>query len=139
MTTESNTIANPFGRGDTVVIPAGTVVHRPTHPDPSMRSKTLTRKQTVTLFSATPGWVERTYYTTMRDGSVAEAGMVVLPQVSWAGSGGYWCDVQVTPELCAANGVAVPELPYQDEDSAQRARLACVPSYGRGYTDAWRD
>lgn len=121
----TNTVHTPFRKGDTLTLPKGTVVHST---NPSKRQYTLQRAQTITVFSSCSGWV-----VTDR---VGERGAVYLPTLTWPGTGGYWCDVQVTPELCAAVGVIAPELPGQDGKLGY-TELDVVPSYDDGYTNRW--
>ena len=61
----------------------------------------------------------------------------MLPSICWAGSGGYWQYAQVTPALCAANGIDMPAIP-QDLRDYYGTRLDVEPSYDEGYTDQWR-
>ena len=113
------------------MIPKGTRIHTTMNGDKNR--KTAGRKHTVKAVTAGGGWVD-----TMNDHKHG-AGYVVLPTVTWAGESGYWHDAQVTPELCAANGVDVPTLPTPDEDRLTGARLDVIPSYGPGYDNTWRD
>lgn len=120
-------ITNPLDTDNKVVIPKGTVI-RTTHPTAGP-VRVAARKQTVSLYGVSPGWIDREY---------DNEGGVIFPTVSWAGAGGYWCDVQVTPELAAANGVKLPELPVPDENGRiDRYHLAVTPSYEDGYTNRW--
>lgn len=123
---ESNAISNPFVKGDTVIIPKGTVVHST---NPSKSEYVTKRNQKVNVFMAGNGWVETDRY-------YGDVGMVKLPRVSWAGTGGYWCDVQVTPEFLAANGHEPAQLPGQD-GKINHTTLDVIPSYDDGYTDKW--
>lgn len=90
----------PFNRGDKVVIPAGAVVQST---NPSRREKKLTRAQTVTVTHTFDGYVNA------HDAKFF--GQYKLPEISWAGSGGYWMNAQVTPELCERNSVEFPPPP----------------------------
>lgn len=121
----NNWIENPFTSGSVVRLPAGTVVRRPTKPRSEGQSdrQALTRAQTVKVHHATPGWVDRWGEHTGRPGTV------MLPTISWAGSGGYWVDVKVTPELCEAAGIPIPELPAYDPQVDSYSE----PQYGLGY------
>lgn len=118
-----NLIVNPFARGSQVLIPAGTPL-RSTHP----RRKGVyhsKRAQTITVHHTSDGHID--LWNDYRNGF----GYVLLPQATWPGAGGYWVDVKVTPELCVANLVLVPELPVlSDYDSR---RLDVEPAYGPGY------
>lgn len=118
-----NVIVSPFARGQEVVIPAGTPL-RSTHPrkDGVYYSK---RAQTVTVHHTSPGYVD--LWNDHKNGR----GFVLLPTLTWPGTGGYWVDVKVTPELCKINSVDVPVLPKHDE--YDRDRLDTVPAYGTGY------
>lgn len=120
-----NSISSPFRRNDTVILSKGTVVRST---NPSKRSYVLTRAQRIIVRMSSPGYV-------MLDGG-EDRGKVHLPTLTWAGTGGYWCDVQVTPELCEANDVGVPELPGQDGRIGHTA-LNVIPSYDEGYTNRW--
>lgn len=129
-------ITNPFDpesrghatvRGRKVVIPKGTVI-RTTHPQ-NGPVRVAKRTQIVTLHHAMWGWIDREYNT---------EGRVIFPTITWAGASGYWCDVQVTPELAAANSVELPALPKPDEDGRLDGyRLAVIPSYDNDYTNRW--
>lgn len=121
--TGQNTIAAPFHRRQRVLIPAGTPL-RSTHPsrDGVYLSK---RAQTVTVHHTSDGHVD------LWDDRENGRGYVVLPQVTWAGAGGYWVDAKVTPEFCEANGIEMPPLP--DLDPFQQGRLDVEPAYGEGY------
>ncbi|TXH11003.1 MAG: hypothetical protein E6R04_03375 [Spirochaetes bacterium] len=106
-------IDNPFSRGDTARIPAGTVVRTTRSARPRY---VLSKAQTVQIAHANKGHINR-------HESRLTAGTVLLPEIVWAGTGGYWCRVQVTPELAALNGKALPQLPPRD------ARLDVDPDY----------
>lgn len=117
-----NIIRNPFTKGDKVRLPAGTVVHTM---HPSRDSYTLQRAQTIIVHHTSDGYVnvfDRRSF-----------GQVVIPELTWAGTGGYWNRVQVTPELCVINEVAIPKLP--DSDAYGISRLDTTPSYD--YSNAW--
>lgn len=58
-------------------------------------------------------------------------GYVILPTLTWPGTGGYWCSVKITPELCEALGIEVPALP--ELDRIDRDGLDTGPQYGAGY------
>lgn len=117
-----NTLRNPFTKGDQVRLPAGTIVHTM---HPSRHSYTLRRAQTITVHHTSDGYVN----VFDRRGF----GQTVLPELTWAGTGGYWNRVQVTPELCVINEVAIPKLP--DSDAYGISRLDTAPSYD--YSNAW--
>lgn len=123
-----NSISNPFGQGSEVLLPQGTVVHST---NPSKGEYVLKRSQTVTVHHCVGGYVNLDNY---RD--FGGRGFVYLPMITWPGTGGYWCDVQITPELCEFNGVPVPELPGQDGNCGNYA-LDVIPSYQDGYTNRW--
>jgi hypothetical protein len=107
-----NRIPNPFIRGQEVVIPAGTPVR---HRGDVRLSR---RTQTITVFSTSNGWLDLW-------GDRHDRGAAILPTITWPGSGGYWSDVQVTPELVEANGLtAMPEAAY---DTAYEGRLDASP------------
>lgn len=116
---------NPFQRGDEVVIPAGTPI-RSTHP--TRKFVVSKRSQVVSVSHAFDFYIDTSYR--------EEAGRLKFATVSWAGAGGYWRDAQVTPELLAANGKELPELPGQD-GMAGSCQLVVIPSFDEGYTDRW--
>lgn len=129
-------IVNPFDpnragsvavRGRKVTIPAGTII-RTTHPQ-NGPVRVAKKTHTVTLHMAADGWIDRAH---------GSEGKVIFPTISWAGAGGYWCDVQVTPELAAANGIELPDLPQPDEDGRiGMHRMVVAPTYEDGYTNRW--
>jgi hypothetical protein len=121
-----NSIGNPFRQGDNVLIPENTLI-RSTHPQ--QKERRSGRNQTVKVTMSHDGWVETDSYH-------GDLGKVMLPVITWAGSGGYWCDVQVTPELAAVNDVPTPELPGRDGIIYQ-TNLDVIPSYDDGYTNRW--
>lgn len=86
--TEGMLIENPFAQGDELNLPRGTAV-RSTHP--SRYAYTTTRRQTVTVRYADPGyWLDN---------------RAKLPQVEWVGADGYHRNAQVTADLLRVNGV----------------------------------
>lgn len=89
------------GEPPVVTLPAGTIVES-MHPRAAGR-KVLTRRQQVRVHHLNPGRIRQIAERTDADFD--------LPTITWPGTGGYWVTAQVTPELCAANGVAMPELP----------------------------
>lgn len=93
-----NQIPSPFTRGQQAHIPAGVTV-RSTNPSTPRRVTKTTR--TVTLRDASPGWVDT-------HGTHSPRGAVVLPLLTWAGGGGYWQEVRVTPQVLHANGITEP-------------------------------
>lgn len=127
MTTESASgrIPNPVAKGDTIVIPKGTVIHT-THP--SGRVQVSKRAQTITVSHTLDGWVSRERH---------NAGKVLLPTVTWPGTGGYWRDVQLTKAVLEANGLELPTPPGQD-GYISSTPLLVVPSYEDGYTNEWK-
>lgn len=78
----------PVRKGQQLIIPAGSTIRRRGVNSVSKRT------QSVTVFSAFSG-----YLTEGRDGM-----KLVPPMVSWAGSGGYWADCNVTAAVLEANG-----------------------------------
>lgn len=123
ITRTPNTITSPFTRGQKVLIPAGTRL-RSTHPgkDGVYLSK---RAQTVTVHHTSPGHVD------LWNDHKKGVGFVCLPTLTWPGTGGYWVDARITPELCEVNGVEVPALPTFDRYDEDR--LDVLPAYGEGY------
>lgn len=114
-------VSNPFKRGDTIRIPSGTVVRTTRSSRPRY---VLSKAQTVEIAHANKGHINR-------HESRLPAGAVLLPEIVWAGSGGYWRRVQVTPELAALNGTTLPPLPPRD------ARLDVTPDYATA--SRWTD
>jgi hypothetical protein len=124
----SGSITNPFRQGQVVVVPSGTLARSTNPRHRGLRVTKVTRR--VTVRSASDGWVDASGF------EGRGRGCVILPTVTWPGSGGYWKDVQVTSKLLAANGRAplvMPDLaPYELAD------LDVLPSTDDGYTDRWR-
>ncbi|TXH10720.1 MAG: hypothetical protein E6R04_04475 [Spirochaetes bacterium] len=118
-------VANPFNKGDAVTIPAGTVISS-THPQ--RRWSVSKRAQTITVHHTIDTYVSVELH--------GNRGMVKFGTVTWPGAGGYWRDVQVTPELLAANGMELPELPGQD-GTIRGYHLDVIPSFDEGYTNRW--
>lgn len=118
-----NLIENPFHDGQEVWIPEGTAFTS-THPS-KVGPQVTKRGYYVTVRMARAGHVD------LWNDAGRGRGYVMLPQVTWAGSGGYWMDVKVTPEFCEANNVEMPPLP--NLDPFQRDRLDVEPAYGQGY------
>lgn len=121
------TVVNPVKRGSKLTVPAGTVVHST---NPSKRQYVLKRAQTVLVHHAPDGWIDTVNHFGQGDGYVS------LPTISWAGTGGYWCDVQVTPEVAAANGLELPTLPGQG-GKVGWVGIDVIPSYEDGYCNRW--
>lgn len=121
----SGRIPNPVLKGDTIIVPKGSVVHT-THP--SGRVQVTKRAQRVTVHHCLDGWVSRESH---------DAGKVLLPVVTWAGTGGYWRDVQLTKAVLEANGLELPEPPGQD-GHVSSTPLLVIPSYEDGYTNEWK-
>ena len=69
----------PIRRGEQVVIPKGVTVHT-THP--KRDTYVTARKQRVTVDHILPGRSEGGRH-------------LENPKVRWAGSGGYWCEVDI--------------------------------------------
>lgn len=113
-------ITNPLKAGQHVTIPAG-------HPYRHRGSVRVTKRATtVRLHNAWDGYVA-----TMPEPG-RPAGFVHLPTISWAGSGGYWSDMPLTPELCEELGFEVPSIP--DDPFYRRAGYIEVePRYGVGF------
>jgi len=121
----SGRIPNPVTKGDTLTIPKGSVVHT-THP--SGRVQVTKRAQKITVHSTLDGWVSRERH---------NAGKVLLPVVTWPGTGGYWRDVQLTKAVLEANGLELPTPPGQDGHISSTPLLV-IPSYEDGYTNEWK-
>lgn len=120
-----NRIPNPLKRGQRITLPAGTVA---TSMNPRKRGPfALKRALTITVYSTSDGHID------LWDDRKRGRGLVCLPTITWPGSGGYWTDVRLTPELCQAIGVPAPGLPtLSDYD---RRSLDIEPCYGHGYDD----
>lgn len=88
----------PIKRGDTIVIPKGVTV-RSMHPQRDKPYVTK-RAQRVKVFSIGSG-SSVTHY---RPGGGHERVPTANPTVEWAGSGGYWCWVDIN-DILAANGL----------------------------------
>ena len=127
-------IKNPFSRGQVITIPAGTPFTT-THPGRDGVQVTG-RKQQVKVHSVNDGYVQRW------DERNIPRGTVHLPEVTWPGTGGYWKDIQVTPELLAANGLPGLELPELDKGARYDVGLddddEGLPSLEEGYTNRWK-
>ncbi len=121
----SGRIPNPVPKGDTIVVPKGSVIHT-THP--SGRVQVTKRTQRITVYMASDGWVSRERH---------DAGKVLLPTVTWAGTGGYWRDVQLTKAVLETNGLTLPTPPGQD-GRISSTPLLVQPSYEDGYTNEWK-
>ncbi|MFS0884919.1 hypothetical protein AB3M81_06705 [Aeromicrobium sp. 179-A 4D2 NHS] len=88
---------NPFRKGETVVIPAGTPFRSM---NPSIKGPQVTKKtQTVVAHMTSPGYRPQSGY----DGAAA--------RVTIAGGGGYWKDFEVTEEMLEANDKPVAMIP----------------------------
>ena len=125
-------VGNPFKRGQAVLIPAGTPIRSTQGGDKGRKNSG--RNNTVTAYFVHGGHVD------LWNDYGKGLGYVILPEVTWAGTGGYWHTVQVTPELCAANGVPAPVLPGSSTLSLiDASHLDVEPSYGTGYDNryAW--
>jgi hypothetical protein len=120
-----NRIENPVEQWSTVTLPKGTMVRQ------HGKTRALGRAVHVTVHSAGPGWVD-TY-----DDRGYGRGFVILPYITYAGSGGYWVDVPLTPELCEALHVPVPALPVVPEEALDR--LDTIPAYGPGYDSRYEE
>lgn len=121
-------IVNPIRKGDLVTIPAGTLTRsmNPRH-DRLLVAKT-TRQ--VIVSNVTTGWVDSANI--RGEGR----GYVVLPTLTWPGSGGYWQTAQVTPDLLKANTTRVLARP--DLSAHEEHNLDVIPSTDPGYTDQWK-
>ncbi|KQP62915.1 hypothetical protein [Nocardioides sp. Leaf285] len=121
----ANRIVCPVDAGQRVPLPAGTPVRSM---NPSRNRLVLRRAQTVRVASVSQGWIDL-WGDCRRDG---RSGLVILPQIVWAGSGGYWSRVKVTPGLCEYWGLPVPDLPLLDADFDP---VDLPPQYGAGFDD----
>lgn len=119
------TIRNPFTRGQSVLIPAGTVVHST---NPGRGAFVVGRTYRVTVHHLLSGWVDALGVRGVRGGTV-------LPMITWAGTGGYWMDAQVTPELLAKNGLDVLVAPVLQEKETRALKV--TPDPNGPHTDRW--
>lgn len=122
--TRPNRIDNPFQRGQSLTIPAGTPV-RSTNPKHKGEVFTTNRAQTVMVRQVGDGYID------LWDDAKRGIGFIWLPTLTWAGGSGYWSDVKITPEFCEALGVDVPAIPSVGTCDARR--LDVEPAYGPGY------
>lgn len=106
-------IENPLHRGQRITLPKGTVV-RSANPRHAYH-RVLARPQEVVVHSVFPGYIDTS-------GWEREKGKVLLPSISWAGTKGYWQDVQVTPELAEELGVELV-LPVDTSDMEVVAQM----------------
>lgn len=91
-------IESPFTTGDTVVIPKGTWVRRMGRKDSGLTKRQLVVK----IHYSNPGYLS----TTNRYRRL----VTVDPELTWAGSGGYWARCNVTDELLRANNIHEDDL-----------------------------
>jgi hypothetical protein len=120
--------ASPLSRLARVLIPAGTPLRRT---DP--RNPLSTAGRDITIDCRTNPIRTMVGHVDVWNDYGRGRGFVILPVFTYIGSGGYYTDVQVTPELCAANGVPAPTLPtFTDYEQAQ---LDTLPDFGPGYDD----
>lgn len=113
----ANVIVNPFTKGQTFTIPAGTVVS-------GTKVRKIRSATTVTLRSATDGYVDL----------ISRGPAVRLPKISWAGTSGRWELASVTPELCETLGIDMPPLPDLD---GRFDNDNLVIAYGPDTDDRW--
>lgn len=94
---------NPFNAGDRVIIPKGTWVRRFFQKN----HDTSRRRSVVTVSHVQAGYLDRGFQqrvyqpTTLVD---------VKPTITWAGSGGYWAECDLSEEVLAANGMSYRDL-----------------------------
>ncbi len=113
-----NGIFNPVSPGAEIALPSGTLISSFNPNDTGY--KTNSRRRTVTIHHASSGWID-----TMNN-SKKGSGYVILPTITWPGTGGYWQSVQLTPELCEANGIPLPRIPLE---GVQEEHLELEPTY----------
>jgi hypothetical protein len=100
---------HPFQKGEEIIIPKGTIVKSM---NPSKREYTLKRNQKIKIAHLRSGmdcpeyhykryYSEKQYPTKEVNGEKRYC--IANPGVSWAGGGGYWCEVDVN-DLLKANG-----------------------------------
>lgn len=124
-----STIDNPFPWRGLASLPAGTIV-RTTHPRKGPRY-ILRRRQTVKVFALSVGYVDTMNYFNRG------FGYIILPTITWPGTGGYWCDAQVTPEVLVRNNLMVPKVPGED-GMIGYTKLDYIPDYYGNNTDRWK-
>lgn len=115
------------GESPVVTLPVGTLVQS-MHPRAAGR-KLLRRRQQVRVHHLNPGRIRPIAERTDADFD--------LPTITWPGTGGYWVTAQVTPELCAANGVAMPELPVVNVDDHHDVYYYGTGELSWNYSDRW--
>ena len=86
---------NPISKGDTIIIPAGT----PFSTTAKGGAGVTKRATKIKVRFSHPGYL---------DGSVGKA-FAKVPTITAAGTGGYWKDFSVTPEVLKANSLPVME------------------------------
>lgn len=86
----------PIRKGETVTIPAGIAIHRPTAPASMPKQVASKRAQRVTVHHVLPG-----SNLIDRNGTPASD-----PKIVWVGSGGYWCEVLFS-DLAKAGAIPV--------------------------------
>ena len=123
-------IANPCRRGDSILLPAGTRV-RTTHPR-KRPYYTLRRSQTVRVHLTFDGYVDTLNY--FKRGN----GFISLPTITWVGTGGYWCDAQLTTEVLRLNHLDVPKIPGEDALTINYIKLDYRPEFDGPNTDLWK-
>lgn len=118
-------VRNPFRQGQRITIPTGTPMRST---NPRKRGVFVSQRLIhVTVFSAYDGYLD------MWNDASAGVGYVHLPSISYVGSGDYWHDIKITPELAQIMGgetLTLPTLHPHDHD-----HLDVVPCFGPGYDD----
>lgn len=108
--TEIRKLVNPFSKGDVVKIPVSTP-YKTTQPNHS-GVKVFKRNQSVNVFFDNEGMVDvyfkigkpcadsATIYSTEFQNI-----LVGVPSITYAGTGGYWKDIELTEDILRFNGV----------------------------------
>lgn len=108
--TEIKVLVNPFRKGDTIKIPSG-ATYTTTKPGVDGRVATK-RNQSIEVFLSHTGSIDR-YFDVEKsfpESAIAYSSerqnvLVGTPSISFAGTGGYWKDVELTEDIIAFNGL----------------------------------
>lgn len=119
----ANTIPSPVRPGDHITLPKGTIA---TSTNPRRRGPfAIGRATHIRVHHVLPGWVD--LWNDHRHGR----GYVVLPEIVWPGTGGYWTEARLTPELTTALGY--PPLQLPELSPWDLSRVDVEPGFGPGY------
>lgn len=121
-----NEVPTPIQAGEIFVIPAGTTVWRSSAGSKRDQPYVTKRRITTRITSSRDGWVD------IHNVCHGGAGQVILPEVTWRGTGSQLMTTKLTPELCGYNGAPAPRLP-REELSDIKDRLDFEPTFGPGF------